>query len=392
MPSVKFSKPFLDAFQTDKTQVELFDAIENGLGIRIGKGGSKSFFYRYRKEGNLKRFNIGKYPGVSLADARKRVRELRSKVEQGDDPQFEKLEKKQTKKVTLDEVFILYKKYHLPNNRPKTQIEYQRIYEKHIKPNFGSNEIKLITKREINELLDNIATDLGHGVLSNRVKATLSSIFGFAEERDYIQINIVKAVKKKYKEVSKDVVLNLEELKRVWKALENRPIISAAYFKILLLTGQRRSETVQMKWGDISDDIWTIPAADTKVKRKQQVIFSELSMNLIEQLRPITGSKTYVFSSEKDVPRRAKWILTQAQLVQKDANVLTFTPHNLRRTFATILGELGYSRMIIGMLLNHKTSAGQFEVTAIYDRNNYLTERREAIVKLSDYFINNIIG
>jgi integrase len=104
-------------------------------------------------------------------------------------------------------------------------------------------------------------------------------------------------------------------------------------------------------------------------------------------MKPITGNKQYVFNSLKSDNEPVTWIHNAKIRIKKISGVSDFRPHDLRRTMASNLAEMGVNRTVLGKILNHKGLSGDSSVTAIYDRYDYLEEKREALENWSQSLV-----
>lgn len=397
----RLTTPFINNVPTPEKRLEIFDTHLVGLALRVTENGNKSFVYRYRFGDKVKRYTIGKYPAVSLAKAREEAKNLSYKVSQGIDPQAEKQERKKPKKepLTFKELADKYSKRHLPELKQSTRTEYQRVIDVELNPVIGELPVKEIKRKQIIDLLDAIALERGTPVLSNRVRATLSSIFTFGIDKALfedigIEVNPVLAVKKIKKRKNGEKVerkrkrtYSPDELKEIWTAfsIQDEPVRSL--FMILLLCGQRLGETRRCKWEHINlkNGFWTIPAGETKAKRENIVPLSKQALEIIQTLKKSAGNSEYVFQSNRIENEPVKWLQKASDRVKDITGIDDFRIHDLRRTAATNMAELGTDRTVLGKVLNHKELAGDDQVTAIYDRHDYLEQKRAALQKWANY-------
>lgn len=393
---------FVRQYPKPDKRKEIPDDYIKGLAFRVTKTGHKSFVFRYRFGDKVKRYTIGSYPAVSLAKAREETKDLAYKVSNGIDPLVEKQKAKEPKQEYLfSELAERYIKRHLPELRQKTRDEYQRIIEKELNPILGTYPAKEITRKQIIDLLDNIAIDREAPVLSNRVRAILSSIYTFGIDKAILEANPVLSVKRKKKtkdgekvEKKRKRVYSPKELKALWNAfsVQSEPVRSL--FFMLTLCAQRKGETRRMKWNDIDikKRVWTIPAKQTKAKRKQVVPLSDQAYKILKDLQQSAGNNEYVFPNRRHNDKPIEWLQKASDRVketaivdeEKDIRVDDFRIHDLRRTGATYMAELGTERTVLGKVLNHKELAGDNQVTAIYDRHDYLDAKRKALQKWAD--------
>lgn len=369
---------------SEKRQV-FFDSNSSGkgLGLRVTKTGTKTFFYRYRFQGKLRRYTIGRFPDVSLAEARKRVGELRTLVNRGIDPHAEKQEKKRApQSETFAELAEEFKTKYLPTLKEKTQSEYKRIIDKELIPVLGSLAIENIEKSHIVTLLDKKAYKDDAPTMANRIRARLSRIFTFGMERGLADRNPVQMTSKyKSGENSRDRYYSEKEIKNLWKFFEKQNEPTQSVLKMLLICGQRKTETMQLSWDHISNNVWTIPKELAKNNKPHEVPLPSMAQSIINKMKEINGDTDYVFCSPKKDNEPISWLTRARRDIQKNSNVKDFRPHDLRRTVATYMAKLGVERTTLGKILNHKGLSGDSQITAIYDRHGYQDEKKEALEK-----------
>lgn len=400
MPTENLNDSFIKHFTNPKKRVEIYDDYVSGLALRVTPTGHKSFVFRYRFNKSVKRFTIGSYPAIKLAKARSVAKELTYQVSSGIDPLVEKQKAKEPKQIiTFSDLSERYKKRHLPTLRDSTQTEYKRIIKNELVPKLGRYPVEDITRKQIVDLLDVIAIDRGKPVQSNRVRAVLSSMFSFGIDKAIVEANPVQNIKRKKKtdkgekvEQKRQRIYTVEEIKALWKSFEQQEEPIQSVYKILLICSQRSGETRRMKWQDVDlkNQVWTIPAEQTKANRTHEVPLPETALKVLEALKPLTGKSEYVFQSNRKPGQPIEWLQKATDRIQIDSSVTDFRVHDLRRTAASYMAELGVQRTTLGKVLNHKGLAGDDQVTAIYDRHTYLDEKRKALQKWS-YHLQQIL-
>lgn len=407
MPKKHLSAPFIKNLSPQGKRVEYYDQHlydpetktirqkgVRGMLLRMTKAGSKSFYYRYWYNEKSKRYKIGNYPDWKLSEAREKARKLAAKVNDGIDPQAEKRHREKHKDpITFKELADEFKKKYLPTLKQTTRTEYSRIIDKELIPKLGRYSIKGISRNQIISLLDGKAYgNTPAPVMANRIRARLSKIYSFAIERGLIDVNPVSKISK-YKKTKKGNKVEKrrnryyepEEIQVLWEYFDKFNEPTSSVFKMLLITGQRKTETMRMRWDDLRGDVWTIPANLAKNKEPHEVPLSKVAVEIIETMRPINGDTDYVFCSPKEKNAPMKWLTRARETIKNNSKVYDFRPHDLRRTVATYMAKLGVDRTVLGKILNHKGLAGDDQVTAIYDRHGYMKEKRQAMNKWSNY-------
>lgn len=387
MPKIELDHQTIKGMKSPDKPIDYFDEVENGLILRLSKAGTKTFAYRYRFHGKNRRYKIGRFPGVSLSEARRQVQKLRVQVNEGIDPQAEKEKAKQTPDdFSFSILCDRFSKRHLPTLRKRTKDEYQRIIDKELVPKLGRYPASEISRKQIVDLLDAIAIDRDSPTLSNRVRAVLSSIFSFGIDKAIVEANPVLNVRRKKKETKRERTYSPKEIKSLWEAFEGQDEPVQSIFKMLMICGQRSAETRRMKWADVDrkKGVWTIPADQTKANRTHLVPLPEMALQLLEKLHPWTGSSDYVFQSPVG-NQPIEWLQKAVKRIRKASGVSDFRIHDLRRTAASHMAKLGIGRTVLGKVLNHKGLAGDDTVTSIYDRHSYTDEKRHALTLWSKY-------
>ena len=134
---------------------------------------------------------------------------------------------------------------------------------------------------------------------ANRTLALISKIFNFGIDQEIVEINPAQRVKPPAKERSRNRVLKEDEIRALWRVLDQEDPVVAGTFKLRLLTAQRGIEVFSMRWSDIDDEWWTIPAEVSKNGLPHRVPLSPQVLALLEQLKPHTVDSEWVFESPK---------------------------------------------------------------------------------------------
>lgn len=379
MQTKKLTHTYIKNIDSPDKRIEIYDELIDNLAVRVTPTGYKTFIYRYGAKG--KRYTIGKFPNVGLSEARNIARDLAADIAKGKDPQEEKKAQRKKKDLeTFGELVEEFKELHLPTLRESTRKEYKRIIDNELLPVFKSIPAKEIEKDRIRELLDKKAYKDKSPTMANRIRARLSRIFTFGIGRGSVKSNPIQGIPTyKNGNTKRDRFYSKEEIKELWKFFEMQTEPTQSVLKMLLITGQRKTETMQMKWSDLNEGIWTIPAELAKNKEPHEVPLSQMALEIIEKMRSMNGDSDYVFKSPQKENEPISWLTRARVFIQDNSKVPDFRPHDLRRTVATYMAKLKIDRTVLGKILNHKGLAGDTQVTAIYDRHSYTDEKREAL-------------
>ncbi len=293
-------------------------------------------------------------------------------ISEGSDPKKEKQEA--LKAVTMAELFDIYYKYHaLPNKKQSSANWDKNAFQRHIGPVIGEIKAENIRRRDIISLLDDVAVK--SPVMRNRLQNLLSVMFNIGIDRELVENNPTFRMKK-VKEVSRDRVLAKEEVVALWTQWER--VRMGPLFMFKLLTGQRDQEVRTMRWSDIEDGIWIIPKERTKNKKPHAV---PLSTQAAEIIATIPRRGEHVFFSARGAAGHVISTKKSFRACRDAAGLSKDTRgHDLRRTAATNMGDIGISDSVIGAILNHSDGS----VTSIYNRSTQLEAKRQALQKWAD--------
>ncbi|HEX4962618.1 MAG TPA: tyrosine-type recombinase/integrase [Thermoanaerobaculia bacterium] len=371
-----------------KKRVEAMDSLVTGLGVRVLPTGHKSWFLRYGPREGRRRIVLGRYPTLTLEDARNKARGLVSGVNISDrDPMAERKTARTARRKAGGASFEALAAYYLEehakrNKRLRAWKEDERKLRVEVLPVWGSRPAAEIRRTDVRELLERIARERG-GVCANRTRALVSRVFSFGMEKERVESNPVHGLKRLYAEKSRERVLSEDEILALWPLFDRLQPAVAAAWRLIVLTAQRPGEVLSMRWCDLERDSrgwwWNLPAELTKTNRAHRVPLSPQALAIIEALRPLTESTGWVLASRAD-GKRLTWLSHSAARLREWSGLEHFTPHDLRRTAATWLGRSGVRPDTIDQLLNH--AAGRISRT--YNRAGYDAEKRQAVILLGD--------
>ena len=375
------------------TREDILDQGQPGLVLRVSGPSSKrpqggkswTVFYRVRGSQKLRRFTIGDFPTFSLKDARAAARRVRQDGAAGTDSMVEKRAAARREPDTIEAIVDKFMKRYMEqkNLAPSYIAGTRALFDNHVLPRWKGRELKTITRPDVVDLLDEIV-DAGKPVAANRTLAALRKLCNWSLQRGIIHVAPTSAIEMPGAETRRERALSDVEIAILWPQLDAFGYPFGPYLQTALATGQRRSEVATMRWMDLDlegDKVWEIPAEQTKADRPHIVPLSPLVRDLLKTL-PRIGS--YVFATREDRAivgfSKLKARLDRALKNAADANpdapkVAAWTIHDARRTLATGLGRLKTQRFIISRVLNH----GDRSVTGIYDRYEYLEEKRVAL-------------
>jgi integrase len=222
--------------------------------------------------------------------------------------------------------------------------EFVRIVENEILPVLGRLKEDEVKKGDIRAMVDKIADRAP--TMGRRVRGVLRLLYSWAVEHD--RVAAMPAFPKPVGEENRrSRVLSEDEMRRAWDAMGAEDGILGAAFRLMLLTGQRRGEVLQMRWRDLAEETgraagwwWTIPAEFAKNGRTHRVPLAPQAREIVDRLRPISGEGEWVFPS----PHEGKGPILNpqkaAERLWKRARIEDATLHDLRRTYGTFVSGL----------------------------------------------------
>ena len=263
--------------------------------------------------------------------------------------------------------------------RKRSWKEDERILNKDVVPRWGKRKAQDITRRDIILLLDEIV-DRGALIQANRTLATIRKMYSFAMGRGILESSPCVAIPAPSKENRRDRVLNEEEIRTFWEKLDTAKMdnATALALKFQLITAQRKGEVAGAEWKDfdLKNGWWTIPANKAKNGFPHRVPLSSLATEILKELKNVTSQSQWLFPSPRNGQHIAETSVDHA--VRENAEhfkIDHFTPHDLRRTAASMMTASGIQRLTVSKVLNHVETG----VTAVYDRHSYDKEKRQAL-------------
>ncbi len=377
---MRFTDRSIKALGPKSERFEIWEDGRTGLGVRVSPAGRKSFIYMYRFGGKARRMTLGTYPKVPLVTARVRYAKAKELLAKGTDPGAElvKARKAERGADTVAELAEIYlEKWARPRKRSADEDE--RILRKDVLPHWEKRKAKDIRRRDVIELLDGIV-ERGSPIAANRTLAVVRKMYNFAISRDIVDATPVAMVKAPSKENQRDRVLSADEIRTFWTGLDDAPMTEAVRLalKLQLVTAQRKGEIVCAAQDefDLEEGMWIVPAARAKNGLAHSVPLSDMALNLVQDAIKAAGDSEWLFPSPTgDGPVGAGSVnhaLTKALPI---IGLENFTPHDLRRTAASVMTSLSIQRLIVSKILNHAESG----ITSIYDKYEYGAEKRHAL-------------
>src|SRR5205814_1784507 len=275
-----------------------------GFGVRVTAGGSRAFILNYRLRGREHRYTIGAWPDWSALKAVREARDLRQRVDRGENPLEDRAPTPATKTISivLDDFITRYVRNKERPLRSAAHIE--SAFNRLVKPRIGKLGIYELRRSHVAQMLDHIEDEAGP-VMADRTRAYLHKALSWYSERDD-HFNLTAAFvrvkpRARPKERARTRVLSDEEIRAVWATLSEGQTFGSIV-KTLLLTAQRRDEVAHMSRKEVGHDgIWEIPAWRYKTKQPNFVPLSKAAQAII-QAQPKIEDCDYVFPSQVKTP------------------------------------------------------------------------------------------
>jgi integrase len=365
-----------------------------GFGVRVTAAGVHAFILNYRLRGREYRFTIGASPDWSVLKAVHEARNLRQRVDRGENPLEDRVPPPAIKAVTtvLDEFITRYVRSKEKPLRSADIIE--SAFNRLVKPQIGKIGVYELRRSHIAEMTDWIEDKAGP-VMADKCRALTRKALSWYAERDD-QFNLTAAFvrvepRANPNDRAQTRVLSDDEIRLIWPVLGKSGTFGAMV-KMLLLTAQRRDEVAHMSRNEIGKDgIWTVPAERYKTKRANHVPLSNAALALVEA-QPNFSDCDLIFPSRAKTPysgfAKSKAALDEAVLEvvkqqvkpgAKMAPLSRWTLHDLRRTAKTLMVRAGVRPDISERVLGHVITG----VEGTYDRHSYSDEKRDALEKLA---------
>jgi integrase len=330
---------------------------------------------QYRYAGEKRRVPLGGCGAISLASARDAARALLGDVAKGKDPAAERKAAvlwAKRKALTLGGLIDQWEKLHLAGKRPNYSVAaasaLRRSFAKHLDMPAAS-----LDRTTIVGVLDDLAKD-GKAAMAGATARYGSALFGWAIRRGSLTVNPFERVPAA-PTVRRERILTADEIRRVWQATEE-PGAFNAIVRALLLTGQRREEVSGLASSELDPNfsVWTLPATRSK-NRKPHVVPLSAQMQALLQARSESSEGELVFEGERGV--FSGWSKSKIRLDRR-SGVKGWVLHDLRRTAATGMSELGVAPHIVEAVLNH-ASGHKAGVAGVYNQARYASETRRAL-------------
>ena len=389
-----------------------------GLYLRVRTSGQKIWLYRYKIESKTRWFDLGTYPTLSLKSARAAAAKISVDRQNGIDPVEQRNEEenkqhiekaKKAARLTVEELYDRWEKLELKNRKDKGA-EARRSFTKDLFPFIGNIPAADATRVMVAQILDTVALR-GAQIVARNMLGDIRQMFGFAIVRGIVENDPTSHMKRDDfgRKVERERILSEDEIKTLYARIPSAKLQESTAIAIWLMlsTCCRVGELSRARWEDIDieNKKWRIPPDNAKNGKEHNIYFSDFSAKQFQKLKEITGSSAWCNPAEKKENTHLclKSITKQVHARQRDAKTDTksqigssfilpggeWTPHDLRRTGATMMGNLGVRPDVIEKCLNH---VEQNRLVRIYQRQKLEEEQRAAWKLLGEHIDRMING
>jgi integrase len=355
----------------------LWDPEIAGFGLRLRAGGGRvrrTFIVQYRTAGRSRRLLLGSVDVLGAEAARAAAKKALAEVALGGDPQGAKAAHRRSDDNTLRSAIDDY----LAIKRTKVRARTLREVERYLRgPYFKPLHVRpldQVTRKDVAGCLTRIATQSG-SVTAARARSTLAAFYVWAIGAGLAEANPVTGTNRPADSKPRERVLDDGELVSIWNAC-----LAGSYghiIKLLALTGARRAEVGGMCWGelDLHAGTWTIPSERTKNGRAHVLPLPGAARALIAEVERVDG-RDHLFGGAAD-HGFLRWSASKHELDVR-SGVTGWSVHDLRRTCATRMADIGIQPHVIEAVLNHQ-SGHKRGVAGTYNRSAYTAEVKTAL-------------
>lgn len=346
----------------------------SGFGLCVHPSGARAFFLDYRIAGRRRYLTIGSWPDWSVTAAREKAKELKRRVDSGDDP----LDKRKAAReaATVKQMIDHYIDEHLPTLSARNASDQTSMLRKLVEPEWGARKAADITETDVAKLLAKIAAGRARPrkeaprqkrrkplakprptpIRANRVGEVLRKMFNLAVKPWGMRSDNPAASFHRNTENEREVFLSPDQIGALAAVINDHENQRAAdVVRFILLTGARKGEARMARPGQFNLDlaIWTKPASTTKQKKTHRVPLSRAAADFVRgRVAALPDGAEWLFPGDVDghpiEDIRRFWTDVQAK-----ANLRGVRIHDLRHTFASLLISGGASLPMVGKLLGH---------------------------------------
>ncbi len=379
-----------------------------GFGLRVSPKGRKTWIYVFQFDNKPRMLTLGKYPKMSLSEARIAYSKAVYKTDLEIDPAKEKTKEneQELKAPTVEDLSLKYIKYCIAKKEASWK-EKQRAINKELLPIIGDKKVKDITFRDIAPIINNIHIERKATTQAQRLLSHTRCMFKYAKNGlGLIEINPCSDLEAPKRQKKPKYALDTKDIYRFWNNIDYtfmKPVVRLG-LKFMFCTLARGVEVRKMKWSDINfgDKTWFIPSENAKNNKAMLLPLNSYALTILKEIYQYTGHSDFVFGWNRSL-NSGQQLLDKQEMIPMGVTAFShalrdnfellhierkFTPHDLRRSSATCLTSVGYPREWVSKLLNHTPN----NVTSmVYDVFDYFEEKRAGMESIR-YILDRILS
>jgi integrase len=360
-------------------RVDVWDLTLPAFGIQLRATGRRAWIIAVRRPGSTttSRIKIGDPAVMPLQNARARAQDLMR-----NNPGASGMPTGELGSLTAESPMADVIRAFIAHRRLQKRNRTWRATEQLLRGNLAgwyARPIRSISKQDVRQVLSTVVAR-GAPSTANLLLANVARMFNWAVEQELLDVSPAAAIKPPSPKVERDRVLTGPELRAVWRGATLLGWPFGPVVKLLMLTGQREGEVAAMRWEDLdlATGAWALASSQTKADRAHLVPLSGAALQIIGTLPRLASS--FVFPGRRTNGARPICGFSKAKVrLDRLCGVTGWVFHDLRRSAATEMARLKVPPHVTEKILNHRASAVVGPMGRVYQRYDYLDERRDAL-------------
>ena len=385
----------IEALRPAEAPYRVTDQRCKGLAVRVAPSGVKTWdlAYRIRGTAKMRRLSLGRTTDVSLEQARERANELTSAARGGHDliAEEDNARGAAASRITVERLIDLYLRRRVVGRLRTAKTIESRLRRTlaPILPRYAAD----VRRRDIREILDAMA-DQGKGREAEKRRQVCTAMFRWALSQDIVAADPTAGLEAYDRGTPRDRVLTVEEIETLWRWLESDSLSleAADILKLELLTGARCGEISGLRAEEIDRNkwTWTLPAMRSKNGRQRVTPIVGLAREMLEQRLSVVD-KGPLFLLDKGVVVSSAHIGHYLLTRRPTLPIAIFTSHDLRRTFATMLAEMGIALDLVAAIVGHESGGKDTRTLVRHYVHTDMLERKGLALKAWDDRLKGIV-
>lgn len=350
MAKVHLTKSFVESIACTENRLTFTDNTTRGLTLLVNPTGVKTFYLTRKFRGRVERTLLGRFPELSLGEARKKASYFQVQYDAGINPN--EARRQAQAEPTLNAFFEIYYEDHCQQNNKRPEA-IRANYARYLAPTLGHLQLSRLQRQDIKAVMKQLG-DRGLTRTANVVHGLIRAMLNKALAWEYLQTgkNSAQYIAR-YREAVRRRVLSPEELPRFHQALALEPsAVNRDAILLLLYTGARSANVFSMHWSEIDFErrLWLIP--DTKNGEPHVIALTEEAIAIVERRKQLRAS-VFVLPGRGSTGHLQNLKKAWERLCDR-AGIDDLRIHDLRRTMASWLANLGANQAQIQLQLGHK--------------------------------------